>query len=407
MNELRRTLHVDPTAVGTFTPADLTPAGLTPAGLTPAGTSSRDGAASFGESSLDAYLGELHARLPPSLPSSQLSMPVSGAAPKTPWPAKLPELGAPSSALSSSASSSSAAPTTPLQDARDALRDPERCAVAIARHAARLGVPASGFRGQVDVVQHGRPRLSWAMAHLRSEASQRALTTNLEAATPVYGDRALLLAVTMRERASSWTARGHERIDTFHQGGLDHLDTDRHRMRALVPQRVLDRWEPGSRGSVDENGDGHSVSIASAQIPARDQLIAYAATLRLREQTFESHVREVFGADADAMLAHMSPDARRAWVQATFGRPGRTHYDAVHQAFERSSRPPHPERPSAFGALERIAAEASRTGTPPSLEAIFTDPLLSRHATFQRARVTALEARVIEESGLATPRGES
>ncbi len=294
--------------------------------------------------------------------------------------------------------------TRPLERSIATLRDPARARASLATLAARFGVPEGGFGGQVSLEHGGRPRLSWAMTRLFDEAHERALTANLRAAASIHPDRALLLAVTMREHPSSWTARGLARIDSYAEGGLDHLGGDLDALVGVVPPRVLARWEPAEPALGRERGRTHA--IHPARIPAADQLVAYAATLRLREARFESHVREVFGAEAEALLARCAPDARRAWIQATFGRPGRTRYDEARQRFEVSAGPPHRERPSAFGALERIRSEARRTGAEPSLDAILTDPMLARYATFQRARTTALEARLLEDAGLARAAGE-
>jgi hypothetical protein len=276
------------------------------------------------------------------------------------------------------------------------LRDAARARARVAERAASFGVPREGFEGQVDLHQAGRPRLSWAMSRIDTPRERAALEANVAATRDVFPDTALLLAVTMRERPSAWTARGLERIETYHEGGLDHLGSDLPRMRGLVPEATRRRWEATEAYRSLENG--RSSTVRPATLPARDQLLAYAATLRLREQRFEQHVRSVFGDRADALLASASPDARRAWIQATFGRPGVTHYDATTSSFQRNAS--GRELVSAHAALERIAAEAEARGEAPSLDAIFTDPLLARHATFQRARITALEAQLLADEVL-------
>jgi hypothetical protein len=289
-----------------------------------------------------------------------------------------------------------------VADAREAplgagLRDPARARARIAERAASFGVPREGFEGQVDLHQAGRPRLSWAMGRIDTPRERAALEANLAATRDVFPDTALLLAVTMRERPSAWTARGLERIETYHEGGLDHLGSDLPRLRGLVPEATRRRWEATEAYRSFENG--RSSTVRPATLPARDQLVAYAATLRLREQRFEQHVRSVFGERADALLASASPGARRAWIQATFGRPGVTRYDAATGSFQRNAS--GRELVSAHAGLERIAAEAEARGEAPSLDAIFTDPLLRRHATFQRARITALEAQLLADEVVA------
>jgi hypothetical protein len=119
------------------------------------------------------------------------------------------ELGPPPpverAAISRTAKSGADSSTSKTARSHELLRDPARCEAMLERHRERSGVPPHGFRGQVDLEQGGRPRLSWTMVHLRSESGRHALERNLARTDDVFTDRALLLAVTSRERCSAWT----------------------------------------------------------------------------------------------------------------------------------------------------------------------------------------------------------
>lgn len=256
--------------------------------------------------------------------------------------------------------------------------------------AARFGVPPGGFAGQTNLYGgSGMPVAWWTLRGAlgdpagRSEPSERAaarMADDLGRATMVTDDPALLLAVTMREHPSAWTAgRGEARVETFSEGGLDYLGDHLDSILRRVPREArTGSWEVGPAirsGETDE-------LVHPAVIPAADQLVAYAAELERAEATFETLVREVYGADADRALASLSTDERRAWVQFTFGRPGRTHAEDL-EISDRSF--------SANAALELLHAEGIT-----DLGAILEDPRFEANASVRRARTTALEAHWIE-----------
>lgn len=298
---------------------------------------------------------------------------------------------------------------SPLAVAAARLSDGPWVAVHLEADAPALGVPPGGF-GDPELYRNGLPSITWAMRRLDSPRKCEWLERCLEQTRAVFADTALLLAVTSREHPSAWTATSSDRIHTFHEGGLDNLGRwlSRGSLEGIVGRDVLRRWHALRETTNGEHPD-RPVRIRPALIPARDQMLAYAAALAWHERLFEAHVRDVFREDADRLLAEMSVDARRAWIQATLGGPaGRgaraPHYDPVQRRFETEGR--MTTAVSAYAALERIRESARERGVPPSLDDIFTDPLLARLQRFQRARTTALEARLLDRAGLGCRRTE-
>lgn len=264
-------------------------------------------------------------------------------------------------------------------------------AAALEADAPRFGVPPGGFSGQTNLYGGSDLPVAWwtlrgALGDPagRSEPSERAaarMADDLGRATMVTDDPALLLAVTMREHPSAWTAgRGEDRVETFNEGGLDYLGDHLGAILARVPREArTGSWEVGPAIESGETGE----MVHPAVIPAADQLVAYAAELERAEDTFEALVTEVYGADAERALASLSTDERRAWIQFTFGRPGRTHaadLEISDRAF------------SANAALELLHGEGNT-----DLGAILDDPRFAANASVRRARTTALEAHWLEE----------
>ena len=176
------------------------------------------------------------------------------------------------------------------------------------------------------------------------------------------------------------SAASSGRIETWSEGGLDFFGDHLDEMRERVPDDArTGPWRRGASFISPETGN----EVHPATIPAADQLVAYGAELERSESHFEELVHEVYGDRADAMLASMSTDERRAWTQFTFGRPGRTHADDT----EISSR-----SFSANAALELLHSEGSE-----DLGAILSDSRFEHNASIRRARTTAMEAHWIDD----------
>ena len=140
----------------------------------------------------------------------------------------------------------------------------------------------------------------------------------MNAASSVYEDTALTVAVASRENDGSAVAHSGI-VNTYGQGGLDNLYREKTRM-TFLPTAVTSRWKAATPFTNPETGN----IVYPALIPAQDQLIAYAAQLRISEDRFIDMVNAHFGEDRGReLLGSLSKDAKRAWVLLTFARPGR------------------------------------------------------------------------------------
>jgi hypothetical protein len=233
------------------------------------------------------------------------------------------------------------------------------------------------------------------------------LAANYAAAEPIYSDLALLTVVVLREHDSGLLAAGTNPIDTYTHGGMDQLALEMRRMDFL-PADVRDRWVPAVPGMATERVRRR---VHPALIPARDQMTAYAAMLRRREDIFRGHVGRLLRTRGASMLAGLSVPERRTWTQLAFGRQGGHDF-----------RPARSERPAALTAeaqqfagdhaglvtvLGALAYADSQQGTGdafvryvPTLGAILNNEIFSHMASVRIARVRAVEAEVLERLGL-------
>ena len=94
----------------------------------------------------------------------------------------------------------------------------------------------------------------------------------------------LTLAVAAREYSESVGATGTAMIETFHQGGMDHLGKNKDKLG--LPHTVTNRWQavqPYPNAEIpNKNPPGQPPSnmIYPAMIPAEDQVMAYAAQMK-------------------------------------------------------------------------------------------------------------------------------
>jgi hypothetical protein len=279
---------------------------------------------------------------------------------------------------------------------------PELAAL-VARARARFNVPEGGFstgRQQTDFFRGRSLAVSAIMdaAARDPEASRRQIARALQAfATDpsVHGrdipiDLAFAVAKLAREGGPDLAFSTSTELivssgrDTHPDGriGFDYLWN----IRSYVPN-YNDRLQPVTTGLIRPQA-------RPARLQQRDALIAGIAYARRSEAVFLGHVREVFSdysaEERQRLLSRLSRDAKRAWVQSTFGTPG---YSRL--------------------ALQYLARRSTRETI--DLDAILTDPELvaGRHApdpsrsrrvgfSIGRARVTAGESWMLEQLGFVT-----
>ncbi len=127
-------------------------------------------------------------------------------------------------------------------------------------------------------------------------------------------------------------------------------------------------------------------------IPARDQLLAYAATIAARfSHSFASSLRTEFGDQAAQALAGASRQSLIVWQAYAFLAPGGVRYTP--------SRPLREQLGQKFGqrsALGYYAYRARQDGRRPSLNDILTDRALERVEWVHSAKTRAAETLFLE-----------
>ena len=113
----------------------------------------------------------------------------------------------------------------------------------------------------------------------------KAVSQNLDRVTRfVSADVMLTLVVAARENANSIGAVSMQRIDTWHEGGLDFLYKEKDKLG--LPASITNTWQKVTPFVSQET---HRM-VYTAEIPARDQVIAYAAQLNASmHNTFNRH----------------------------------------------------------------------------------------------------------------------
>lgn len=282
----------------------------------------------------------------------------------------------------------------------------------------RYGIP-SGRHARTSVyLGSGRPTLHQLLGNAFrtvddpdvSPRDASRLAANYASAEPIYSDLAMLTVVVLREHDSGLLATGTRLVDTYDDGGMDQLGVEMDRMRFLPPE-IRARWAPATPGMARER---ILRRVQPALIPARDQMIAYGAMLRRRENIFRGHVKQLFTTRGESMLAAMSVPERRVWTQLSFGR------QAGHKFRPARRETPHhiaeeaqqfvPNNAGLVTVLSAIAHADSLRETDhpspryaPTLSAIMDNEIFSNMASVRIARVRAAEAEVLERMGLVSP----
>jgi hypothetical protein len=164
---------------------------------------------------------------------------------------------------------------------------------ALSQVAARLGVPQGGWpASQSKLFEKGDARLVGVLRLLARPQVAHAVSANLARAVRFGDISAMLTLVTAhREHGSALYAAGERMIDSFWEGGLDHLWAERNRLG--LPKSVVDKWK---RIPPRPNPDAHlplsqrARDVEPAWIPARDQLMIYAAQINASFQRFSARL---------------------------------------------------------------------------------------------------------------------
>lgn len=256
-----------------------------------------------------------------------------------------------------------------------------------------LGIPQSGWNhGQSRLFEHGDIRLIWLLRRLAGRTAAERIATNLSRAMQVAaGDIMLTVVTAAREHGSSLTDLSMTPIETWHQGGLDFLGAEMKRLG--LPRSVTEAWR---RRTFISRETGHQVQ--PAVIPARDQVLAYAAQLRASyAHNFRAHVAAVLGPASGASIARASRVAALVWKTYSFLAPGGADYDPKRSVAAQSGQP--------FGsrtALTFLAHRAAANREDLDLDGILTVPDLNHVEWVRSAKVRVAEALFLERMWTVT-----
>jgi hypothetical protein len=138
-----------------------------------------------------------------------------------------------------------------------------------------LGIPNGGWpAGQSRLFDQGDLRAIWLLRRLARPGLAKAVAQNVDRVTKfVDADVFLTIATAAREQKDSIGALSSTPIDSFEEGGLDHLWKQKNQLG--LPASVTNDWKRIEPFISDET---HR-EVNPAWIPARDQVLAYAAQM--------------------------------------------------------------------------------------------------------------------------------
>lgn len=185
------------------------------------------------------------------------------------------------------------------------------------------GAGLVGISGQSRLMQNGDVRVVWLLRQLSRSSTAEAASRNLARAVQFVNAEVMLTLITAsRESSSSIAATSDEPVNTFAQGGLDFLGGEYHSLG--LPRSVTASWESRARIRNAESGN----FIQPANIPAKDQVLAYAAQMNASfDRNFLKFLRAILGAAAGDAVTKTSRAALLVWKAFAFLSPAGKAYD--------------------------------------------------------------------------------
>jgi hypothetical protein len=251
--------------------------------------------------------------------------------------------------------------------------------------ASRLGIPSGAWAGRSKLFEHGDARVAGLLRLLSRPRVASTIATNLAPAIR-FGEVSpmLTLVTAQREHGTALYAASARLVDSFWEGGLDHLWPERNNLG--LPESVVGKWKPIR---PYPNPDAHLPLservplVEPAMIPARDQLMIYAAQINASFQRFL--VRLSF--------ARLRPVSTRVgtvvWQALCFLAPGGAHFRVGESLAGQIG-----QRFGAQSILEYLMGAA--TGGGIDLDRVFKDPLLNHSAWIKSAKIRAAECMFLE-----------
>jgi hypothetical protein len=202
----------------------------------------------------------------------------------------------------------------------------------------------------------------------------------------------LTMVTAQREHATSITASGEKMVDSFWEGGLDHLWTSKDHLG--LPKAITSAWKEIKPYFNPDFHPGHGRvphKVHPALIPARDQTVAYGGQIGTSFDGFKSIVGRLLGADAGSAISRLSRIGRLVWQAYAFLAPGGNPFDPkqslgsqIHQGF------------GIVTALGYIVSTAGAGNPAVDLDRVFLDEALNHSAWIQSAKVRTVETLFLE-----------
>ena len=193
----------------------------------------------------------------------------------------------------------------------------------------------------------------------------------------------LALVTSWREGTKQVTSMKSELQHTyFDDAGLDFLWEIRTKLE--LPASITSMWEERESFINTETNK----RVFPGAIPARDFVLAYAATNRYKFKLFKKHVRRILGEnEGNDALDNLNADARILWMAFAFLRPGGKKFgDAKGQSF------------GVKALVGYFLHKATIKGSNIDLNEILTDQSLHKYGAIRNAKARAAEAAFLESS---------
>jgi hypothetical protein len=260
-----------------------------------------------------------------------------------------------------------------------------------------LRVPLGGWtHGRSNLFEKGDIRLRGVLALMTDEAAARHLAVNLaSAARYVDGNHLLTLVTAQREHASSLTAHSDALVDSFWEGGLDHLGDNKNQLG--LPRDVTNGWRdirPYYNPDAAPRPGKTLPKVHPAFIHARDQVLIYAAQINSSySRAFRKYLVAALGSEANTTLARASRVGRLCWQALAFLAPGGNEFDPKRALREQAQQ--HFGIQAALQYLVHRARVANSKGAV-DLDQIFMDSELNVSAWIRSCKIRVVETLFLE-----------
>lgn len=289
-----------------------------------------------------------------------------------------------------------------LQATTQALKTMEKSerVVYMKFNATRFGIPDNGFKSKkggggklyqkkgIKLIDIGKHTLFALVNKLSKERNSRIVAKKLIQIKNVFPDQNqsqlfLALITSWREGTSQVTSVKTELKHTYaDDAGLDFLWEIRTKLE--LPSSITSTWEERDSFINTETNN----RVFPGAIPARDFVIAYAATNRYKLKLFERHVRRILGTEVgNDALDNLSSDARILWEAFAFLRPGGKKFgDAKGQSF------------GVKALIGYFLHKSTTEGRNIDLNEILKDQFLHKYGAIRNAKARAAETAFLESA---------